>query len=107
MDKKERACWENTKTIVNTLQNLGLTVHPEPKSSFYPTQQIEFLGFEINSVSTTITLTNTKKENLKLFYTNFLNIRSPKIRTVASLLGKITLDFFYKQLIYKQLYSIL
>ena len=41
----------------------------------------------------TITLTNTKKENLKLFCTNILNSRTPKIRTVASLLGKITSTF--------------
>ena len=77
MDKRERACWENTKTIANTFLNLGFTVHPEPKSSFYPTQQIEFLGFEINSVSMTIFLTNAKKENLKLFCINILNSRIP------------------------------
>ena len=57
------------------------------------TQQIEFLGFEINFVSMTITLTNTKKENLKLFCTNILNSGTPKIRPVASLLGKITSTF--------------
>ena len=84
IDKSKRKCWENTKTIVNTFQNLGFTVHPEPNSSFYPTQQIEFLGFEINSVFMTITLTNAKTENLKLFCTNILNSRTPKIRTVAS-----------------------
>ena len=41
----------------------------------------------------TITLTNGKTENVKLFYTNILNSRTPKIRTVASLLGKITSTF--------------
>ena len=42
MDIRERTCWENTKSILITFQNLGFTVHPEPnpKSSFYPTQQI-------------------------------------------------------------------
>ena len=93
MDKRKRKCWENTKTIVNISLNLGFTVHSEPKSSFYPTQQIEFLGFEINSVSMTITLTNAKIKNLKLFCTNILNSRTPKIRTVTSLLGKITSTF--------------
>ena len=34
------------------------------------TQQTEFFGFEINSVFITITLTNAKTENLKLFCTN-------------------------------------
>ena len=68
MDKRKRKCWENTKTIVNTYKNLGFTVHPEPKSSFYSAQQMEFLGFEINSVSMTITLTNAKTENLKKNY---------------------------------------
>ena len=86
-------CWENTKTIVNTFQNLEFTVHPEPKSFFYPTHQIEFLGFKINSVSMRIFLTIAKTENLKVFCTNILNSRTPKIRTVASLLGKITNTF--------------
>ena len=60
MDIRERTCWENTKSILITFQNLGFTVHPEPnpKSSFYPNQQIKFLGFELNSVSMTITLAN-------------------------------------------------
>ena len=93
MDKREKACWENTKTIINTFRNLEFTVHPEPRSSFYLTQQTEFLVFEINSISMTITLINTKKEMLKLFCTNILNSRTPKIRTVASLLGKITSAF--------------
>ena len=34
------------------------TAHPELKSCFYQTQKIDFLGFEINSVSMKITLTN-------------------------------------------------
>ena len=50
-----------------TSHNLEFTVHPEPESSFYPAQQIDFLGFEINSVSMVITLTNSKTKNLKLF----------------------------------------
>ena len=93
MDKREIAYWENTKTIFDIFQNLGFVVHPQPKSSFYSTQQIEFLGFEMNSVSMTITLTNAKKENLNLFCTNILNSGTPKIRTVARLLGKITSTF--------------
>ena len=93
MDKRKRKCWENTKTIVNTFQNLGFTVYPERKSYFYPIQKVEFLGSEINSVSMTITLTNAKTENLKLFCTNILNSRTPKIRTVASLSGKMTSTF--------------
>ena len=67
-DKREIACWENTKTNFDTFQNLGFAVHPQPKSSFYPTQQIEFLGFGMNSVSMKITLTNAKKENLNLYF---------------------------------------
>ena len=47
----------------------------------------------MNSVSMKITLTNAKSETLKLFCTNILNSRTPKIRTVASILGKITSIF--------------
>ena len=93
MHKAKLQCWENTKTVIKTFQNLGFTVHPEPKSSFYPTQKIEFLGFVIGSVSMTITLTDTKKEKLKLFCSNILNTQMPKIRTIASILGKITSSF--------------
>ena len=42
------------------------------------TQQIEFFGFEINSVFTTITLTNAKTENLKLFCTNIWVVEHQK-----------------------------
>ena len=97
INKRERKCWESAKTIVNAFQNLGFTVYPESKSSFYPTQQIEFLRFEINSVSITITLTNAKTENLSVFFTKILqqkaNSRTPNLRTVTSLFGKITSTF--------------
>ena len=88
MDKMKGKCSENTKTIINTFQNSRFTVNPEPKSSFYPTQQIEFLGFEINSVSMTITLTNAKTENLKLFCAkifreNYRHFTSCKICQIA------------------------
>ena len=81
MDKMERTFCKNIKTFLNTFQNLGFTAHL--------TQQIKFLW----SVSMTITLTKAKKENLRLFCTNILNSRTPKIRQVARLLGNITSTF--------------
>ena len=42
------------------------------------TQQTEFFGFEINSVFITITLTNAKTENLKLFCTNIWVVEHQK-----------------------------
>ena len=54
-------CWENIQKTIKLFQTLGFTVHSEPKSNFTPTQRIEFLGFVIDSVSTTITLNNNKK----------------------------------------------
>ena len=65
IDKREKTCLENWKTIVNTFQNLGFTVHPEPKSCFDSTQQIEFLEFEINSEKKTMTTTLTNAKKLK------------------------------------------
>ena len=50
---------------------------------------MKFLG----SISMTITLIKAKNENFRLFCTNILNSRTPKIRQVASLLGKITSNF--------------
>ena len=41
-------CLSNVQTTIDTLQNLGFTIHAE-KSILEPKQEIEFLGFVINS----------------------------------------------------------
>ena len=46
------------------LEGLGFHIHPK-KSVFLPTEVITFLGFEINTVNMTISLTNAKKNKIK------------------------------------------
>ena len=52
-------CKDNVNATVDLLQFLGFTIHPE-KSVLVPTQEIEFLGFVLNSVEMKIKLTDCK-----------------------------------------------
>ena len=58
-----------TVDSINILQELGFTAYPV-KSCLTPKQKITFLGFEINSCSVTIVLTNDKKKRLKDYVSN-------------------------------------
>ena len=58
-----RICLNNVTDTVNLLRSLGFTIHPD-KSVFVPTQKITFLGFIIDSVKMTITLTEERKERV-------------------------------------------
>ena len=71
MNRSFQECWENTKLIIQTFQNLGFTVHPEPKSVFHPSQKIEFLGLILNWVTMTITLIDKKQRQLSPFAQTF------------------------------------
>ena len=53
-------CFSNVLSTTEIIRSLGFTIHPE-KSKFIPTQCITFLGFVLNSVQMTITLTLEKK----------------------------------------------
>ena len=74
------------------LEGLGFHIHPK-KSMFLSTEVITFLGFEINTVNTTISLTNAKKKKIKDLCVTTLNNPTLTIRQVASLLGNITPSF--------------
>ena len=52
-------CKQNVQETVNLFENLGFLPHPE-KSVFEPTQVITFLGFVIDSVNMTVSLTPEK-----------------------------------------------
>jgi len=60
-------CDNNIWATTNLLRNLGFTIHAE-KSILLPTQKIIFLGFILNSLNMTITLTDTKKEKIIMLY---------------------------------------
>ena len=75
-----------------TFDNLGFTLNID-KSVFTPCQTIEFLGFVINSIDMTVSLTPTKKASLKSLCEELLNTPSPSIRRLATLIGKIASSF--------------
>ena len=68
--------------------SLGLTVHPE-KSIIIPSQRIDFVGFEINSVNMTVKLTKAKAQNIRSMCEEFLHHKEITIREFAQLIGKM------------------
>ena len=79
------------KYIIDTatlLRSLGFTVHAE-KSQFLPTQELDILGFTINSVNMTVLLKKEKKEQLACLIRKTINKKFIKIRKLAQIIGKI------------------
>lgn len=54
-------CNQNVIAISNSLVNCGFVINPE-KSAFSASQEIEYLGFVLNSVDMTISITTKKKQ---------------------------------------------
>ena len=82
-------CEQNIKCSINLLESLGFITHPE-KSLFVPKRCIEYLDFILNSQSMTISLSDIKKEKIKLLCSEILEDGCSKIRTIAELLEKFT-----------------
>ena len=85
-------CIQNILKIISSLDSLGFVIHPE-KSTFLPSQEIEFLGFLINSVTMTVSLTHTKKEAIKEMCSLALSMNLITIRFFAKILGKLSSSF--------------
>jgi hypothetical protein len=72
---------------------LGFKIHPE-KSVTLPSQCLEFLGFLLNSVTMTVTLTPKKKAKLMRLCQKFLRPNTSfTIRQVVSLIGSLVSSF--------------
>ena len=82
------ACFEAGISTANMFQTLGFVIHPE-KSQLEPTQKIIFLGFVIDSVTMTISLTEKRRNALHSLLLNILRLKSPTIRYVAKVIGHI------------------
>ena len=79
------ACKRN---VQDTFQKLGFVIHPV-KSVFIPTQEIEFLGFLLNSVFMTIRLPPTKAAHVCTTCQNLLLKTDMTIRETAQVIGLI------------------
>lgn len=86
------SCAENVTDTVQLLRSLGFIVHPD-KSVFQPTQCIQYLGMEINSVSMTVKLTPEKAANLAETAKQTLKRKQLSIRDLAKVIGKIVAAF--------------
>ena len=93
MNRNKDLCYDNINKIIRLLDSLGFVVHPE-KSIFEPTQIIEFLGFIINTIDMTVSLTNTKKHDTFLLCNEALLISNKiTIRYLSKILGKVSSSF--------------
>ena len=73
--------------------SLGFKIHPE-KSVVIPTQVLEFLGFILNSILMTVTLTGKKAEKILQLCQKFSSPdRQFTIREVASFIGTLVSSF--------------
>ena len=86
--KTPEKCSDSVGNIVSIFQQLGFVIHPE-KSQLKPSQQVTFLGFIINSVEMSITLTEKRKNNLRHHINVLLSIKKPTIRLLAKVIGHI------------------
>ena len=82
----EEECRESLQVLVRALDNLGFVIHQE-KSQFVPSTNLTFLGFELDSLSMTVSLTQDKKEKFLRASQELLSRELVSIREVAGLVG--------------------
>ena len=75
-----------------SVTEIGFAIHPT-KSIIVPKQKITFLGFEMDTLNMTLTLTCNKKDKIRNVATTLLPKQSCSIRTLASFLGNIISSF--------------
>ncbi|XP_067682740.1 uncharacterized protein [Haliotis asinina] len=98
-------CADNVRRTVTLLQDLGFIIHAE-KSKLVPTQEIEFLGFVLNSVFMTIRLAPEKAQRVKLECSVLSDKQYARIQEVAHVIGLLVSSFpgvQYGQLHYREL----
>ena len=92
MNSTHSSCCDNISKIILFLSKLGFVIHPE-KSTFNPCQEIEYLGFVINSINMTVSLTPAKKQKILPLCVKLLTTEQAPIRQVAQLLGTFSSSF--------------
>ena len=86
------SCLHNMNRIKKMFSELGFVVHPS-KSSIVPSQQIEFLGFNLNSITMTISLTTEKRHRLNELIQILLSTPLLTIQFVGKVLGTMISSF--------------
>ena len=86
-------CAETILHAIELFGKLGFRVHPD-KSVIVPSQTIEFLGFVINSITMTVSLSDRKRNKLHALYLSFSQAgKRFTIREVVSFTGKLVSSF--------------
>ena len=80
------SCHRNIADTVTLFTNLGFTIHPV-KSVLQPQQKIDFLGFVLDSITMTVTLTAAKAIKVRSACQNSLFKKTTTIRSVAQVIG--------------------
>ena len=86
--KTKSECARATARVLELLTQLGVVINEE-KSVLIPSQQIEYLGFEIDSRNMVVRVPKKKLKNVKTEIKKFLNRRTNTSRQAASVIGKI------------------
>lgn len=86
--RTKEECEAAVKEALSLFKRLGVVVNAK-KSCFIPAQQMEYLGFTIDSVDMTISTPAKKIINIRKEIKKFLNRTHSSPRQVASILGKI------------------
>ena len=101
----EELCRLAVNRTCKLLDSLGFTIHPV-KSVFKPTQTIEFLGFVLNSVTMTVTLSEYKMKKIIQACSDLLEYTKVSIQFLAEVIGQLVASqpgvwiapLFYKRL---------
>ena len=91
-EKTYQECVNNVIDSVQVVDSLGFVVHCD-KSTFIPSQWLEFLDFILNSVEMTTRLTPEKATGLQTACNILLTDPSHTIRDLARITGKILSSF--------------
>ena len=81
-------CAENILQTIAVFTKLGFVIHPQ-KSVLTPSTTITFLGFIINSITMTVSLSSEKTSDLQTIVWKFFKAHQVSIRDLAKCLVKI------------------
>ena len=85
-------CLLNVQQTMYVLQRLGFVIHPE-KSVFDPVRTITYLGFVLDSVRMTVTLTKERKQKILQTVLKLIDQHHITVRELAKLIGLAVASF--------------
>ena len=89
MNSSKVGLQQDMTTAQYLLENLRFVINLE-KSCFQPTQQLEFLGFVVNTLDMTLLLPDCKVEAIKSHCSKMLLHHEVSVRELSQLIGKLT-----------------